>query len=527
MLLLGAVGCVLLIACANVANLLLARNSSRRHELAVRAAIGADRGRLFRQMLAESLVLACAGALGGVGLAFAGVRAFRAFGPPALARLPAMAIDGHVLLFALVLTAGTGLLFGVAPALSAARVDPGERLKVTRGSSNAPGRGRPRHALVVFEIAAAVVLMVGAVLLGRSFIRFQAVDPGFVGENVLIGSITLPETRYAGIASRREFFDTLVSRMSTLPGAESVTFSGIALTGLSMSMPWQIGDTPRAESPEVGVVDGIGDRHFQTFGIRILDGRGCAGDTDASAVVISATMARLAFPGQGATGRSLDLSIPALGTRTVIGVAADVPDFRTKTPPIPLIYACAGPERTAYGVIAVRVREGIDALALAPALRSALHSLDPAVPVTRVTTLEQRVRNDVSSRWFDAMVISALAVLALVLALGGLYAVTAYSVAQRTREIGVRMALGADRASVLTLVLRQGVWMTGAGILLGLLAALPLVRFVSSMLFDVQPLDPTAFGLVTALVIVVAVLATLVPARRASRVDPMAALRAE
>jgi predicted permease len=527
MLLLGAVGCVLLIACANVANLLLARSSTRRHELAVRAAIGADQGRLFRQLLAENLLLACVGAIGGVGLAIAGVRAFRAFGPPALARLPALAIDGDVLLFTLGLTAGTGLLFGVAPALSAARVDPGERLMLTRGSSSFPGRGRPRHALVVFEIAAAVVLMLGAVLLARSFIKFQSVDRGFVGENVLIGWITLPSSRYADNASRREFFDTLVSRMSTLPEAESVTFSSIALTGLSMTMPWQIGNTPRDERPEVGVVDGIGDRHFQTFGISLLEGRGCAGDGDGSAVVISAAMARLAFPQQSAVGRSLDLSTPSLGSRTIVGIAVDVPDFRTKRPPMPLIYACAGPERTGYGTVAIRVREGTDALAVAPALRSLVRSLDTAVPVTRIRTLEQMVRDGVTSRWFDAMVIGALAVVSLVLALGGLYAVTAYSVSQRTREIGVRMALGADRASVLTFVLRQGLMMAAGGILLGLLAAVPLVRFVSSMLFDVQPLDPAAFGLVAVLVTLVAVLATLVPARRASRVDPITALRAE
>lgn len=523
-LLLGTVGCVLLIGCANIANLLLARSSTRRTELAIRAAIGASRRRLFRQLLAESLLLAVLGAAGGLAVAAAGLRAFRALGPRALVRLPSLAIDSHVLLFTLGLTIATGLLFGVAPAIGASRIDPGDRLKGARDGTR--GGGRPRRAFVVLEIAAAVVLMLGAALLARSFIRFQAVDPGFRGENVVTASLTLPAARYADDASRRQFFDGLVERLRGLPGVESVVVSQADLSYLSMTMAWP----PRGEEStrrEVGVAEGVGDRHFQTFGIRVLEGRECAGDADESAAVVNASMARAAFPDRSAVGRSLDLSRVSLGTRAIVGVVADVPNMQTKAPPLPMIYACAGRERARYGTVAVRARAGTPALSLAPALRSAVRALDPALPVARITTVEQMVREGLASRWFDAMVIAALAVLALVLALGGLYAVTAYTVAQRTREIGIRMALGADRALVLRLVLRQGGILIGAGICLGLLAAVPLVRFVTAMLFGVQPLDPAAFAGVALGVAAVAALATFVPARRASRVDPMVALRAD
>ena len=524
-LLLGAVACVLLIGCANIANLLLARSSSRRSELAIRAAIGAGQRRLFRQLLAEHLLLAGLGAAAGLALAVGGLRAFRAFGPPALARLPTLAIDGPVLLFTLALTIGTGLLFGVAPALSAARIDPGERLKGQRHGDRAAGR--PRRALVVFEIASAVVLMLGAALLARSFIRFQAVERGFTGDNVLTASITLPQARYGEAAARREFFDRLVERLQVIPQVESVAVSQGGLRGLSMTMTWPPGTPDGPNAREIAVGASVGEGYFHTYGIPVLDGRECAGAADKSAVVINASMARMAFPRGPAPGRSLDLSQVKMGVRTVVAVVADIPDLQTKAPQLPTIYECTGDERAGYGDIALRVREGTPAVSLAPALRSAVRALDPALPVTRVKTVEQMVREGISSRWFDAMVIAALAVLALVLALGGLYAVTAYSVAQRTREIGVRMALGADRASVMSLVMRQGGAMAGTGIVLGVIAAVPLVRFVSAMLFDVQPLDPTAFATVAVLVAVVAMSATFIPARRASRVDPTVALRAD
>jgi putative ABC transport system permease protein len=525
-LLLGTVACVLLIGCANIANLMLARSSTRRAELAVRLAVGASRGRLFRLLLTESLVLACAGGLPGVALAFAGLRVFRRFGPPALASLPTLSIDNQVLLFTLALTIATGLLFGLAPAFGAARVNPQGALGAGRAHGR-DNRWRPRRALVALEIAVAVVLTLGGALLAKSFGRFQAVDRGFHAANVLEASITLSTVRHPDAASRRAFFDALVERLRQVPSIETVSISEAGLNGLSMTMDWPPARNRHGEAWEIGITTGVGASHFRTFGIPLLEGRECAGPSDASGVVINSAMARRSYGDRSAIGQSLDLSEVSLGTRAVLGVSADVPDLRTKAAARPTVYACAGDDRAGYGTVAVRTRDDTDAMAVAPALRTAVRALDPAQPVSRITTVEQTIREGSSSRWFDAAVIGALSTLALVLALGGLYAVTAYSVAQRTREIGVRMALGADRGTVMTLVLRQGGILVLIGVGLGLAAAVPLVRLVAAMLFDVHPLDPAVFSGVAALIAIVAMLATLVPARRASRVDPMVALKAE
>ncbi|HUE84648.1 MAG TPA: ABC transporter permease [Vicinamibacterales bacterium] len=524
-LLLAMVACVVLIGCANIANLLLARSSARRTELAIRAAMGASGRRICRQLLAESLLLAGGGAVAGLILAYAGLRLFRAFGPPALVRLPSLAIDGQVLLFTLALTIVTGLLFGLAPALSAARVDPADRLKGARGSS-ADRRGRPRRALVALEIAAAVVLLLGAALLTRSFLRYQDVDRGFDGYNVLTASITLSPARYADGASRRVFFERLTAQLRALPDVESVAVTNAVLSGMIMTIPWKPGTSPDGQVPEIAV-GGSGDGHYRTFGIPMVEGRECAGAADGSAVVINKSMAFLAFGERSAVGRSIDLSAFGMGAPNVLGVSADVRNVETKAPPRPTVYECNGGVPGASSIVALRVREGRPALALTPALRSAVRALDPAQPLTRVRTVEQIVREGMSARWFDALVIAALAALALILALGGLYAVTAYAVAQRTREIGLRLALGADRGAVMRMVLLQGGAMVGAGVALGLAAGVPMVRFVSARLFDVKPLDPAVFALVTVAVGLTALLATFVPAWRASRVDPMIALRAE
>jgi putative ABC transport system permease protein len=525
-LLLAIVGCVLLLACANIANLLLARSSSRTGELAVRLAVGASRGRLVQQLLLESVILACVGAVPGIALVFVGLRAFRAFGPRALATLPSLAVDNQVLLFTVVLTVGTGLIFGLAPAAAAARTNPEDGLRRRAGRA-LDTRWRPRRLLVALQIAAAVVLTLGAALLAKSFARFQAVDRGFNADNVLTASITLSTAQYPDAVARRTFFDSLADRVRGVPGVESVAISELGLSGMSMTMDWPPASQRRGETWEIVVVTGTGAGHFATFGIAVLQGRECADDRDGAAVLVNAAMARRIGGDQSALGQRLDLSNVGIGTREIIGVVADVPDIRTKAAPLPTLYACAGKDRAAFATLAVRGRRDTRAAALAAGVRSAMRSLDPAQPIARVTTVERMVREGLSSRWFDATVIAALATLALALALGGLYAVTAYSVAQRTREIGVRMALGADRWNVSALVLRQGGMLVLAGTALGLMAAIPLVRFVRAMLFDVRPLDPWVFGAVTVAVAVVAIVAILAPARRASRVDPMLALRAE
>jgi len=479
-----------------------------------------------RQLLVESALLSCLGAAPGIALAFIGLRAFRAVGPAALATLPSLAVDGQVLLFTLVLTIGTSLIFGLAPAAAAARMSPEEGLRRRLGGA-LDLRWRPRRLLVVLEIAAAVVLTVGAALLAKSFTRYQAVDRGFGTANVLTASITLSTARYPDESSRRTFFDTLTSRVGAIPGVESIAISELGLSGMSMTMDWPPANQRRGDTYEIVVVTGTGARHFATFGIPVMQGRECADDRDGLAVVVNAAMARRVGGDRSALGQRLDLSNVGIGTREIVGIVADVPDIRTKAAPLPTVYACAGDGRVAYATVAVRGRPDTPAATLAAAVRAAVRGIDPAQPVARVTTVDQMVRDGLSSRWFDATVIAALAILALTLALGGLYAVTAYSVSRRTREIGVRMALGADRRRVTTLVLREGSILVFTGTGLGLLAAIPLVRFVRAMLFDVRPLDPWVFGAVTVVVVLVAIAAILAPAQRASRVDPMLALRAE
>jgi hypothetical protein len=329
------------------------------------------------------------------------------------------------------------------------------------------------------------------------------------------------------VSSRCISLDSLVERLAAIPVVESVAISDTGLSGMSMTMAWPPASERKGDPWEIAVATGVGASHFRTFGIPIVDGRECAGPSDGSSVVINGAMARRTFGDRTAIGEHLNLATVSLATRVVVGVAADVPDIRTKAAPLPTVFACAGPDTSASVAFAMRARDDTPALSLAPALRTAVRSLDPSQPVSRLTTVEQMVRDGMSSRWFDAAVIGALSSLALLLALGGLYAVTAYSVATRTREIGVRMAFGADRASVIALVLRQGGTLVVLGTGLGLLAAVPLVRFVTAMLFDVAPLDPAVFGAVAVLIAIVAMLTMLIPATRASRLDPMVALRAQ
>jgi putative ABC transport system permease protein len=525
-MLLGAVACVLFIGCANVANLLLARGAVRRQELAIRAALGAGRGRLMRQMLVESVLLALLGSIPAFVLLTYALRAFTVLGPAELRRIPGIEVDGQVMVFMVAVTVAVGLLFGMAPALAARRTDPHEPLKSAGGRGGHGIRSRPRRILVALEIAAAVVVMVGAALLAKSLIRFQAVDRGFHADNVLTASITLPRPRYADVAPRRAFFDAVLERLRSLPSVESAAAPAV-LGGLSMTMSWPPGSKagpPSSESEEIGV-GSVGTSYFRTFGIPIRSGRECDGGPEPSAV-INERMARRAFPNRSAIGQQVDLSLN--GTFTVVGVAADVRSPSTNAIPRPMVFTCVGP-REAHNAadIAVRVREGTDAASLAPALRAAVAAVDPAQPVSAVTTVRQYVGDSAASRRFDTLLFAAFAALAFTLAVFGLYAVTAYLVAQRTHELGVRIALGAGRSAVLRLVLRQGLAPAISGIAIGLLAAVLLSRLLRNMLFEVEVLDATVFAGVAIVLAVVSVAAAIVPARRAVRVDPVVALRCE
>jgi putative ABC transport system permease protein len=525
-LLLGAVVSVLLIGCANVANLLLARAAVRRQELALRTALGASRVRLMRQLLVESLLLALLGAAPGLAFVFYALRAFLRFGPVELTRIPGIAMDARVLVFLLGVTIGVGLLFGVGPAIAAGRADPHEPLKGA-GRSRDGRASRPRRVLVMLELAAAVVVMIGAALLAKRLVRFHAVDRGFRADSVLTASMSLPRPRYTDPAARRAFFDGVLERVRALPAVESAALPG-ALDSMSMTTAWPAGSTtgpPESESSPVGIAE-VGSANFRTFGIPIRSGRECGDDgaTDAQAAVVNERMARRAFSGRAAVGQQINLG--SEGTFTVIGVSADVHDLRSNTMPLPKVFICAR-EASTYADIALRARAGIDPAALAPALREAVRAVDPAQPVADVTTLRQLVEESGASRRFDTLLFGGFAALAFVLAIFGLYAVTAYLVAQRTHEFGVRIALGAGRGEVLRLVLRQGLAPAVTGIVLGLAAALLLTRLLRTMLFEVGVLDAGVFAGVALTLALVSVGAALIPARRAVRVDPVVALRCD
>jgi putative ABC transport system permease protein len=526
-LLLGVVGCVLLIACANVANLLLARASVRRRELALRAALGANRTRLIRQLLVESVLLAGFGAIPGLALAEIGLRAFLAVGPRALARIPGIALDGTVLAFTVAITVGTGLLFGIAPALAAGRADPHEWLKGTRSGRATAGRSHPRRILVVLQLGTAVVLTIGAALLAKSFVRFQAIDRGFDADNVLTASVTLPRTRYADEATRASFYDRVLERLRALPAVESASIAPVAVTGMTLTMTWPRGlRSDPSDTSVLAVLTNVSPQHFRTFGMPILEGTECGAVRDIPTAVINRQAARRAFGDRSAVGERLDLA--AQGTYTIVGVAADVRAMGTKAPPLSTVYTCASPTEGPFSsVIAVRARTGHDPATLAPAIRESVRAVDPAQPVSAVMTVAQQVGEAVTSRWFDALLIACFAALSLVLAIFGLYALIAYLVAQRIHEIGVRMALGADARHVRRLVLRQASTLTALGIGLGSIAAVPLVRFIRTLLFEVEPLDAGVFAAMAAVLAIVAIAAAAIPARRASRLDPLIALRAE
>jgi putative ABC transport system permease protein len=525
-LLLGAVACVLFIGCANVANLLLARAAVRRQELAIRTALGAGGGRLVRQMLVESLLLALLGSVPGLVLLTYALQTFKVFGPAELRRIPGIGVDAEALMFMSAVTVAVGLLFGMAPAIAARRTDPHEALKGAGGRGGHGVRSRPRRALVTLEIAAAVVVIIGAALLAKSLVRFHAVDRGFHGDNVLTASVTLPRPRYADPATRRAFFDAVLERVRSLPSVESASApAGLGL--LSMTMPWPPSSKPglpSSESEDIGVTE-VGTAFFRTYDIPIRSGRECDGSPGRSAV-INERMAHRAFPGRSPIGQRLNLS--GEGEFTVAGVAANVRMLRTNAPPLPMVFTCPIPgEASEFGYFALRARGETDASSLAPALRAAVAAVDPAQAIAEMMTLRQEIDDSLASRRFDTLLFGGFAVLSFALSVFGLYAVTAYLVAQRSHEFGVRIALGAGRSTILRLVLRQGLAPAVSGIVLGLLAARLLTGLLRTMLFEVEVLDASVFAGVALVLALVSLAAAIVPARRAVRVDPVVALRCD
>jgi putative ABC transport system permease protein len=530
LLMFGAVGCVLLIACANVANLMLARATTRRREFAIRAALGASRRRLLRQLLAESLLLSALGGAAGLLLAWWGVDLLRAAEPPGLPRVEGAGLNLTVGLFACGVTLLSGLVFGLAPAWRASRGGPAEALKAgAPGAGGAAAGGRLRAALVVTEIALAFVLLAGAGLLTRSLVRLLNADPGFDRSNVLTVPFTLPSQRY-GAPEVKRFQRELLARVSALPGVRAASVSN-SLPGLGT---WQNdiaieGGASINPGEELNVDWSIvSEGYFEVMRVPVLRGRTF---TESEAregspvVLVDENLARRFWPGGEAVGKRIKYDSPT--PHEIIGVVGNVRDFGREAEGRIRIYTPLGRMNLARGTrLSVRV-EGGSAEGLAPAVAREIHEMDRDLPAEGAETLGQIFAREAAPRRFNATLLGLLAGLALALAGVGIYGVVSYTVAQRTQELGVRVALGAQRGDLLRLVLGRGLKLILPGVAAGLLAALALTRVMSSLLYGVSAYDPLTFSLVASLLAAVALLACLVPARRATKVDPMVALRYE
>jgi putative ABC transport system permease protein len=551
--LLGAVGFVLLIACANVANLLLARAASRRQEIAVRLALGATRLRLARQLLTESLLLALLG--GGTGLLLA------AWGVKALSLIPYNAasyyipynisadqitLDGRVLGFTFALSMLAGLIFGLAPAFQSSRPNLNASLKGDGASDSA--RSRMRHTrglLVMTEVALSIMLLVGAGLMIKSFARLQGIDPGFESESVLTADLSLPRAKYPNEQKVAAFHDQLLARLSALPGVEAAGLgSSLPLGGTNADTSFFIDGQapleprdrphthPRTISPD----------YFRAMGMRMMEGRSFTEQDHAQSprvAIINETMARRFWPGRSALGKRIALDYEAMkfftdrapqfdlaaGMREIVGVAHDVRHQGLETEPQPEMYIPdrQRPEREMNLVI----RADIDPASLTSAVRDAVYAIDPDQPVASVKPLSRLLADSVAKPRFNYLLLSVFAAVALILTITGVYSVMSYAVATRAREMGVRLALGARGVDVLKLVIWQGMKPVIAGVALGLAAACALTRVISTLLFNVSATDPAIFAGVAAILAAVAMLASYLPARKATKVDPVIALKSE
>ncbi len=536
LVLLGAVGLVLLIACANVANLLLARAASRGREIAVRTALGATRARVARQLLTESLLLSLAGGAAGLLLSVWGVEAIIKLSPATVPRLAETAIDARVFLFALGVSVLTGLVFGLAPALSASKTDLAESLKEGgRGGSAGARNNSLRATLVVVEVALSLMLLVGAGLLIKSFRQLVTTDPGYSPERVLAVTVALNTQKFADEDSRAGYFREAVARINELPGVESAGLTRLLPLGrsdifnsfqLAGRAPFAPGERNSARSYT------ISPEYFRVLGIPLRRGRafnGADGKKTNPVIVVNEAFVRIYFQGQEPLGQHVIIDGPddkPLPPREVVGVVGDIHFQRFDDEEQPEYYIPFEQAPSAVTQVVVRSK-GSDAAALTAPVRAALKGVDPNLLIWRTETMDELAGQSVAPQRFNVALLGFFAALAMLLAAVGIYGVMSYTVTQRRHEIGIRMALGAQRRDVLRLVVRQGMLLTLLGLGLGLAGALALTRLMSSLLYGVSATDPLVFALVSLLLAAVALLASYVPARRATKVDPMVALRYE
>jgi len=533
-ILLGAVGVVLLIACANGANLLLARATARRREMAVRRALGAGRGRLVRQLLTESTLLALAAGVVGVVLATGGLDALLGVWPHVLPRTTEIGLDGRVLGFSLGLAVMTGVAFGLLPAWRASA--PGIEQSLREDAPGATGgRRRVQGTLVAGEVTLALVLLVGAGLLVRSFIRLSNVNPGFDTRDVLAARIRLTPARYCAGAQQKLFFANMLASLQAHPGVQSASLANTLPLSGNMFMILFDPRTVRPDYPEPVMIlrsSDVSPDYFTTFRIPIRRGRSFTAQDRAGgppvAVINRATADQL-WPGQDPIGRQLTIGGPRGpgAPITIVGLIDNLRSASLDATPQPEIYRPAA-QQSGMGEMWVALRAGNGRpLQLVGAIRDAVHQADPEQSIRDIVSLEQLIGRQTAARRFNTTLLTIFALLAVGLALVGIYGVTAYAVTQRTRELGIRMALGARAVDVVGLLMRESLRRVAVGVGLGLLAALGVTRALSAMLFEVAPSDAVTFAATALLLIAVALLATWLPARRATKVDPMVALRYE
>ncbi|HEX5731670.1 MAG TPA: ABC transporter permease [Blastocatellia bacterium] len=530
-ILLGAVGFVLLIACANVANLLMARSAARQKEVAIRVALGAGRLRLIRQFLTESLLLALVG--GGLGLMLAvwGADLLVALNPRDIPRAEEIGIDGRVLAFTLLVSLITGVVFGLVPALQGSKVDLSSSLKEgSRGLSSSPHHNRAQRLMVVSEIALAIVLLVGAGLMIKSLLRLTEVSLGFDPENVLTMHISLPQSKYGKKDQRAAFSHELLQRVGRLPGVQAAgTISPLPLTGGSTQEIFIEGGPSAA--PNQGFNTNLhmcSPDYFRTMRIPLLKGR-FFDERDVaqsqSVVIVNETFARRFWPDEDAVGKRISFSRPEGPWSIIIGVVGDTRHLRLDAEAGLEMYRSYSQSAIPY--LALVVRSGLDSSMVADSIKSEVLGLDSTLPVYSIRPMQQIISRSAAPRRFQMILLSSFAAIALILSAIGIYGVVSYSVVQRTHEIGVRMALGAQSLDVLKLVIGQGMRVVFVGVVAGLIAAFALTRLIESLLFGVSPADTATFILIALLLMGVALLACYLPARRATKVDQMIALRSE
>ncbi len=526
LVLLGAVALVLLIACGNVVNLLLARGTGRQRELSIRAAMGATRARLARQLLFESCLIAVLAAGIGVALSFVAVRLLVALGPDSVPRIEELSIDGTVLAFALGVALTTMIAFGLAPAIQAARQDPQDALRGdSRGSTSGTGSRRVRAALTIAEVALSVALLIGAGLLIRSFARLQQVSPGFQTSGLMTARIGLPNMAYPSGPRKRDFFERLLADLRGRPGIDAAAIaSGPPLsgdfTGGDVKLPTQSNEEAGSSAWRL-----VGPGYFAAMGIPLRGREFTSRDvTDAPPVaVISATLAERYFPNQDPIGRTLIMGSFGETPHTIVGVAGDVKTFGLEAE-AGFVFYVAATQYPAWNPMMLVWRSRAPSV---DTVRASLRSIDPNVPLSAVESMDTLFERSMGPRRFNLYLLTAFAGVALTLAAIGLFGVMAYLVSQRTREIGVRLALGATRGEVFRQILGRGLTLAGLGAALGVGAAMGLSQVMETLLFSVSRRDPVTFIAVPVALVIVAALACYLPARRAMRVDPVVALRVD